>query len=185
MRRECRERFPRHLLQRNRWLAIHHASRHVHDAHAVMHVGIANPRYRENSSRHSRCMHNPQVYVSGKRPIVLFSLHTANTHIGWKHICLPPFTSSSQRSNLSNPSILSSPITRRLEYNGHLNILIGPRAAPVTNWECKYNKRPFQLHSIIPWVICTRPLTVCLERDKCLRRKLELFRVTFPLYHAW
>ena len=74
-----------------------HASRHVRDARAVVHVGIANPRYRGNSFRHSRRMRNPQFYVSGKSPTVLFSLYTANTHIVWKRICLPPFTSRSQR----------------------------------------------------------------------------------------
>ena len=35
---------------------------------AVMHVGIANPRWRGKRSRHSRRMHNPQFYVSGNRP---------------------------------------------------------------------------------------------------------------------
>ena len=34
-----------------------------------MHVGIANPRWRGKRSRHSRCMRNPQLCVSGKRPI--------------------------------------------------------------------------------------------------------------------
>ena len=46
-----------------------HASRHVRDARAVMHVGIANPRWREKRSKHSRRMRNPQFYVSGKRPM--------------------------------------------------------------------------------------------------------------------
>ena len=41
-----------------------HASRHVR--HAVIHVGIANPRCRGKSSRYSWRMHNPQFYVSGK-----------------------------------------------------------------------------------------------------------------------
>ena len=35
-----------------------------------MHVGIANPRWRGKRSRHSRCMRNPQFYVSVKRSIV-------------------------------------------------------------------------------------------------------------------
>ena len=41
----------------------------VRGARAVMHVGIAIPRWRRKRSRHSRRMHNPQFYVSGKRPI--------------------------------------------------------------------------------------------------------------------
>ena len=53
-----------------------HASRHVRDARAVMHAGIANSRFPLNSaaggkrSRHSRRMRNPRFYVSGKRPMV-------------------------------------------------------------------------------------------------------------------
>ena len=48
-----------------------HASRHVRDARAVMHVGIANPRWWGKRSQHSRRMRNPQFYVSGKRPIAV------------------------------------------------------------------------------------------------------------------
>ena len=43
-----------------------HASRHVCDARAVMHVGIANPGWR---GKHSKRMRNSQLCVSGKRPI--------------------------------------------------------------------------------------------------------------------
>ena len=70
MRRECRERFPRH-----RWLSdlgIHHGT-------CVTHVLWCMPgsltssflwsRRRGKRSRHSRHMRNPQIYVSGKRPI--------------------------------------------------------------------------------------------------------------------
>ena len=45
------------------------ASRHVRHARAVMQVGIANPWWRGKRSRHSRCMRNPQFYISGKRPM--------------------------------------------------------------------------------------------------------------------
>ena len=50
-----------------------HASRHVRDARAVMHVGIANPRWRGKRSRHSRRMRNTQFYVSGKRPMAILA----------------------------------------------------------------------------------------------------------------
>ena len=43
----------------------------VAHARAVMHVGIANPRWRGKGLRHSRCMHNPQFCVSGKRHMAL------------------------------------------------------------------------------------------------------------------
>ena len=38
-------------------------------ARALMHVGIAYPRWRGKRSQHSRRMRNPQFYVSGKKPI--------------------------------------------------------------------------------------------------------------------
>ena len=46
-----------------------HASRHVCHARALMHVGIANPRWRGKCSWHSWRMRNLQFYVSGKRPM--------------------------------------------------------------------------------------------------------------------
>ena len=46
-----------------------HASRPVRHARPVMHVGIDNPQWRGKCSQHSRCMHNPQFCLSGKRSI--------------------------------------------------------------------------------------------------------------------
>ena len=61
-----------HRLQRKPLVTdsgMHHVNgtcvRHV----PVMYVRIAYPRLRGKRSRHSRHMRNPQVYVSGKRPI--------------------------------------------------------------------------------------------------------------------
>ena len=42
----------------------------MRDARVVMHVRIANPRWRGKRSPHSRRMHNPLFYVCGKRPII-------------------------------------------------------------------------------------------------------------------
>ena len=53
-------------------------SRH---ARAVMHVGIANLRWRGKRSRHSRPMRNPQFYVSGKRPIAKYYLYVTITTV--------------------------------------------------------------------------------------------------------
>ena len=50
--------FPRNRLQRKQLVSG-----------AVMYVGIASPRCREKHHRHSQRMHNPQFYVSVKRPI--------------------------------------------------------------------------------------------------------------------
>ena len=46
-----------------------HSSRHVGHARAVMHVGIANPRWWRKRFRHSRRMRIHQFYVSVKRPM--------------------------------------------------------------------------------------------------------------------
>ena len=46
------------------------ALRHVRHARAVMHIRIANPRWRGKRSQPSRRMRNPQFYVSDKRPMV-------------------------------------------------------------------------------------------------------------------
>ena len=54
--------FPATNFNRNRLLMIPACI----TARAVMHVGIANPRWR---GKHSRRMRNPNFYVSGKRPI--------------------------------------------------------------------------------------------------------------------
>ena len=51
-------------------LRSRHASRHLRHVRAMMHVGIANPRWRGKRSRHSRRMRNPQFFVSGKRSTV-------------------------------------------------------------------------------------------------------------------
>ena len=65
MSRECRERFSRHRYQRKPLVN----DPEMHQARAVMHVGIGNPRWQGKRSRHSRRMHNPHFYVFGKRPM--------------------------------------------------------------------------------------------------------------------
>ena len=63
MRRECRERFPCHHLQRKPRVSdpgMHHGT--CVTARALMHVGIANLRWRGKRSRHSWCMRNPQFF---------------------------------------------------------------------------------------------------------------------------
>ena len=61
--------FPATDSKGNRYLTIPACPRHVRDARDVMHVGIANPWWLGKRTRNSRHMHNPQAYVSGKRPM--------------------------------------------------------------------------------------------------------------------
>ena len=70
MRRECRERFPRHRLQRKplvRDPGVYHGMCVTHVPWCMQ--GSRNPRWRGKRSRHSRRMRNPQFYVFGKRPM--------------------------------------------------------------------------------------------------------------------
>ena len=81
MRRECLERFPRHPRQSKALVSdpgIHHGRYVAHvpwctSGSLVMHVGIANPRWREKRSQHSWRMRNPQFDVSDKSPMRLIS----------------------------------------------------------------------------------------------------------------
>ena len=50
-----------------------HASRRVCHARAVIHVGIANARWRKKRSRHSWRMRSTQFGVSGKKPMRLMA----------------------------------------------------------------------------------------------------------------
>ena len=70
MRRECRERFSRHRLQRKPPVSdpgMHHGTCVTHVPWCVS--GSLTRGGGEKRSRHSRCMRNPQFYVSGKRPM--------------------------------------------------------------------------------------------------------------------
>ena len=67
MRRECRERFPRHRLQRKSLISdpdMHHGTCVTHVPWC--NVGIANQRWQ---GKRSRRMRNTQFLVSGKRPM--------------------------------------------------------------------------------------------------------------------
>ena len=80
MRREDRKRFPCQRLQRNPVIS----DPGMHNDTCVTHVpwcmsGSLNLRWRGKRSRHSRRMCNPQIYLSGKRPILCF-VRVISTH---------------------------------------------------------------------------------------------------------
>ena len=69
MRWECRERFtPPPTSTKTASQRSRHASRHVRDARAVMHVGIAYPWWRGKRSRHSRRMRTRNFTNLAKGP---------------------------------------------------------------------------------------------------------------------
>ena len=57
--------FPTTDFKGNHWLMIPACI----TARAMMHVGITNTRWWGKHSRRSRRMHNPQIYIYGKRPM--------------------------------------------------------------------------------------------------------------------
>ena len=71
MRQECRERFsPPPISKQTASKRPRHASRHVRDARAVMHVGIAYLRWRGKRSRHSRRMRTRNVAYLARGPCI-------------------------------------------------------------------------------------------------------------------
>ena len=77
-----------------------HASRHVRDARAVMHVEIANPWWQGKRSRYSWRMRNMQFFVSGKRPMAwrllgekllpeIISIYYPNQFWHWGNMTFP------------------------------------------------------------------------------------------------
>ena len=93
MRWECRERFPRHRLQRKPQVSdpdMHHGTCVTHVPWCMSGSPTCNGRGKR--SRHSRHMRNPQFYVSGKRPMApIFSREDELTH--W-YLCSLWFVSS-------------------------------------------------------------------------------------------
>ena len=96
MRWECRERFPRRSLQKK-------LPASDPDMHHVMHVGVANPRWRGKRSWHSRCIRNPQFTYFETGPwqmdilaennsikpmseATMPSLEAMLTHLQWSHL---------------------------------------------------------------------------------------------------
>ena len=72
---ECRERCPRHWLQRKppvSDLGMHHST-------------CANPRWWGKRFRHSGCMRNAQFYVSGKGPMYIVSIKPASIFWGGRY----------------------------------------------------------------------------------------------------
>ena len=107
MRRECRERFPPPPISKETASKrSRHASRHVRDARAVMHVGIACLRWRGKRSRHSRRMRIRKFAYLARGPwFVLTTFILANKIIENKHIimqCASNFPSSHKSHNASN-----------------------------------------------------------------------------------
>ena len=84
-----------------------------------MHVGIANPRWWGQRSRHSRCMRNLQFYVSGNRPIaVTFGSYnlTSNLTMSVYVISKWLYQRTIQQTRLS--SVLDTSTTSQWRRNG-------------------------------------------------------------------
>ena len=80
MHRECREHFPRYRLQRKPLVSDPNMHHGTCATHVPWCMSGSLTRGQGKRSRHSRRMHNPQFYVSGKRPKPLIT--TSQTAIG-------------------------------------------------------------------------------------------------------
>ena len=76
-----------------------------------MHVGIANPWWRGKRSRHSRCMRNPQLYISGKRPMAVQGVRSNQTPYHSLLIFTWLFLLQATRDQHFHPACHSSRIT--------------------------------------------------------------------------
>ena len=97
----------------------------MRDARAVMHVGIANPRWRGKRSWHSRRMRNPQFYVSAKRPMSILELiitQSPDTDVGLQGPLLPTWTNSS--SPEQNGRHFADDMFKRIFLNENVRIAI-------------------------------------------------------------
>ena len=87
MRRECWERFPRQSASNETTSKrSKHAARHVRHARAVMHVGIAYPRWRGKCSRYSGCMRTRNFMYLARGPCQ--GVSTRNTTVGGELVLL-------------------------------------------------------------------------------------------------
>ena len=99
MRWECRERFPPppNSKETASWRSWH-ASRHVRHARAVMHVGIAYPRWRGKRSRHSRRMRTRNLTYLARDP--------CNSQ--WVHSVCEYLCSVGDKAQVASAMLLSS-----------------------------------------------------------------------------
>ena len=100
MRRECRERFPRHRIQRKPLVSdpgMHHGA-------CVTHVPWCMSGSLTRGVRDSRRTHNPQSYVSDKRPMIGYiHIRPWNSHqcgiFGYFMVVISPHTSIIRQIN--------------------------------------------------------------------------------------
>ena len=115
MRRECRERFPRH-----RRLAIPTcitARAHARCMPVSLSRGFLWSRWREKRSRHSRRMRNPQICVSGKRPMAIYRIWVRSWNCG----CLVTwfcYQLIAKPGNKTATVLWSDPYTRKILCDG-------------------------------------------------------------------
>ena len=138
----------------------------VHHARALMHLGIAKPRWREKRSRHSWRMRNPPFCISGKRSMPWHHCVQAKK-IGWH---LRPFGNSAtccQHSAMV--AYISHESPRQLLH-------VSCNAEPILAY---YDVFATTLYCQCQWLLCLKTLGPD-ENDHYLAD------VTFQMdFHAW
>ena len=128
-----------------------YASRHVSDARAVMHVGIANSRWWGKRSQHSRCMGNPQFTYLARGPcqnpqeeVVPKEYHYQQSQL-WvpntlKNVSRRTWTRITVLRNLVSPSRTLSKNTQELLTRlDHFPFLPTIRYLPAPEWQLILN----------------------------------------------
>ena len=131
MRRECWERFPPPPISKETasWRS-RHASRHVRDARAVMHVGIAHLRWRGKRSRHSRRMRTRNFTYLARGPLhtrqkvldTLVYTSCTNSDKMWFNIKIPSY--QYRKSHYGDKTVVrSSYLHYGISYTGKMSSL--------------------------------------------------------------
>ena len=155
-----------------------------------MHVGIANLWWRGKRSRHSRRMRNPQVYVSGKRPIPsvasLRPFGIARETVLVKHIDL----NQQLLLNVQGISIhethtattIVTTIDQPIDFNHYRNVIMSAIASQITSLTIVYSavysdadQRKHQISASLAFVQGIHRIPVNSPHKRPVTRKMLSF----------
>ena len=142
-----------------------------------MHVGIANPRWREKRSRRMR---NPQFHISGKRPLTLIfsSIQTLFSYSFSSSLSSSSFSTSSSSSSLSSLLYAYFSAIRLIIYE----LCITQALIAMSLWYPLYNALgPHNVYVLFYLALCCKMLHkwwMAVEKT----RRIELFTCFYQLH---